>query len=167
MADTAQKPIGETVEIEENLKEKLGSKILELKVPRNRRIFVSVEKTAFREAAEYLTKNLEFKHISTITGRDAVGQTEVIYHLNRGGVELSLKVQVPSEEATLPTVTDLIPGAILYEREVHDLLGVEFKDHPDLSPLILPDDWPKGVYPLKKEWTTEKIRQKLAGPEEK
>jgi len=167
MANTAQKPTEETVEIEENLKEKLGSKILELKVPRNRRIFVSVEKTAFREAVEYLTKNLEFKHISTITGRDAGEQTEVIYHLNRGGVELSLKVQVPSEEATLPTITDLIPGAVLYEQEVHDLLGVKFEGHPDLSPLILPDEWPAGVYPLKKEWTVEKIREKIASSEKR
>jgi len=167
MASIAQKPTEETAEIEENLKEKLGPKILELKVPRNRRIFVSVEKTAFREVAEYLTKNLEFKHISTITGRDAGGQTEVIYHLNRRGVELSLKVQVPAEEATLPTITDLIPGAVLYEREVHDLLGVDFKDHPDLSPLILPEDWPKGVYPLKKEWTVEKIREKIASAEKR
>ena len=167
MANIAQKPTGETLEVEENLKENLGSKILELKVPRNRRIFVSVEKTAFREAAEYLTKNLEFKHISTITGRDAGGQTEVIYHLNRRGVELSLRVQVPPREATLPTITDLIPGAVLYEREVHDLLGVKFEGHPDLSPLILPEEWPTGVYPLKKEWTVEKIREKIANLEKR
>jgi NADH:ubiquinone oxidoreductase subunit C len=167
MANIAQQPIEETVEIEKNLKETLGSKIFDLKVPRKRRIFVSVERGTFREVIEYLTKTLEFKHITTITGRDAGGQIEVIYHLNRRGVELSLKVQVPSEDAILPTITDLIPGAVLYEREVHDLLGVKFEGHPDLSPLVLPDDWPAGVYPLKKEWTVEKIREKLASLEKK
>ncbi|MBS7643907.1 NADH-quinone oxidoreductase subunit C [Candidatus Bathyarchaeota archaeon] len=167
MANTTQKSLGETVEIEKNLRETLGSKILDLRVPRERRIFVSVERAVFKEVVEYLTKNLEFKHLTTITGRDAGGQTEVIYHLNRRGVELSLKVQVPSEEAILPTITDLIPGAVLYEREVHDLLGVKFEGHPDLSPLLLPDGWPAGVHPLKKEWTVEKIREKLASVEKK
>jgi len=68
---------------------------------------------------------------------------------------------VAKDKPILPTITDLIPGATLYEREVHDLLGITFKGHPDLSPLILPEGWPPDVYPLRKEWTIEKIQEKV------
>ena len=58
-------------------------------------------------------------------------------------------MDVPEGKPVAPTITDVIPGAVLYEREVHDLLGVEFEGHPDLSPLLLPDDWPREVHPLR------------------
>ena len=138
-----------------------ANKILEIDVPRARRIFVLIAKSAFRKAMEYVVEDEGFAHISTITGVDAGKKIEVIYHLSRGGIELSLKVRVPKGKAVLPTVTDLIPGSVLYEREVHDLLGVEFEGHPDLAPLILPEEWPEDVYPLRKEWTTEKIQEKI------
>jgi NADH-quinone oxidoreductase subunit C len=77
-------------------------------------------------------------------------------------LEASLKVEVPVKQPVLPTITSIIPGAILYEREVHELLGVVFSGHPNLSPLILPEDWPDGVYPLRKEWTHEEIKKKLS-----
>ncbi|RLG90884.1 hydrogenase large subunit, partial [Candidatus Bathyarchaeota archaeon] len=63
------------------------------------------------------------------------------------------------EKPVVPTITDIIPGAVLYEREVHDLLGVAFEGHPDLSPLVLPEEWPERVYPLRKEYTLEKLRK--------
>ncbi|MCK4434684.1 NADH-quinone oxidoreductase subunit C, partial [Candidatus Bathyarchaeota archaeon] len=66
---------------------------------------------------------------------------------------------VPKNNPNVPTVTDLIPGAILYEREVHDLLGVNFEGHPDLSPLLLPEEWPQNLYPLRKEHNLEQLRQ--------
>ena len=47
-----------------------------------------------------------------------------------------------------PTITDIIPGALLYEREIHDLFGVKFEGHPNLEPLILPEDWPRDVHPM-------------------
>jgi len=72
-----------------------------------------------------------------------------------------LKVEVPVKQPVLPTITPIVPGAILYEREVHELLGVVFSGHPNLSPLILPEDWPEGVYPLRKEWTHEEIKKKM------
>ena len=80
-------------------------------------------------------------------------------------IEASLKVEVPIKQPALPTITSIIPGAILYEREVHELLGVVFSGHPKLSSLVLPEDWPDGVYPLRKEWTSEELQKRfLRGP---
>lgn len=147
-------------EIAERLRRLLRENLVRLTIPKERRIFVCIEKDAVKEAVEYLVNILEFKHLSTITGVDLDGEIDVIYHLAyEGSIMLSLRFTVAKDNPTTPTITDLIPGAVLYEREVHDLLGVKFEGHPDLSPLILPEEWPKGVYPLRKEYKLEKLRE--------
>lgn len=142
------------------LKNFLRESLVEITIPRKRRIFVYIKKDALRRAVNYLVNVLKFKHLSTITGVDLGGRIEVIYHLAyEGSIILSLRVRVSNEEPRTPTITDLIPGAVLYEREVHELLGVDFEGHPDLSPLILPEEWPPGVYPLRKEHKLEKLKE--------
>ncbi len=74
---------------------------------------------------------------------------------------LSLKTSIPKNDPKLPTIVSIVPGAELYEREIHDMLGVIFEGHPDLSPLILPEKWPNGLYPLRKEWKVEAIKAEL------
>jgi len=149
-------------EIVRKMKHLIGKNVLESEVPRPRRIFILVNEKVFGKTIRYLTKKMGFTHVSTITGVDVGKEIEVIYHLNRGGkIELSLKVRVAKDKPVLPTITDLIPGATLYEREVHDLLGVSFEGHRDLSPIILPEGWPPDVYPLRKEWTIEKVQKRI------
>ena len=147
-------------EIVEKLKSFLEENLVNVIIPRKRRIFVYIKRDALREAIEYLVKNLKFKHLSTITGVDLGERIEVIYHLSHeGSIMLSAKLTVLKKNPNISTITDLIPGAVLYEREVHDLLGVNFKGHPDLSPLMLPEKWPEGVYPLRKEHKLKQLRQ--------
>lgn len=112
------------------------------------------------EITGYLAQN-GYQHLSTITGVD-LGQTlGVIYHLIGRNVVLSLKTSIPKNDPKLPTIVSIVPGAELYEREIHDMLGVIFEGHPDLSPLILPEKWPNGLYPLRKEWKVEAIKAEL------
>jgi NADH-quinone oxidoreductase subunit C len=144
------------------MKHLIGKNVLESQVPRPRRIFIAINKKVFTKTIRYLTKKMGFSHVSTIVGADVGKEIEVIYHLDRGGtIVLSLKIRVMKDKPVLPTITDLIPGATLYEREIHDILGVIFEGHPDLSPIILPEGWPSDVYPLRKEWTTKKIQKKF------
>jgi membrane-bound hydrogenase subunit beta len=146
--------------IVEKVKGFLKGDLVRTAVPRERRIFVYIKKDALRDAVKYLVTDLKFKHLSTITGVDLGGEIEVIYHIAyKGSIELSLGLTVPKNKPSVPTVTDLIPGAVLYEREVHDLLGVNFEGHPDLSPLILSEVWPENVYPLRKEHGLEQLRE--------
>jgi len=147
-------------EIVENLKNSLKEGLVKATVPRERRIFVYVKKGALRDAVKYLAKDLEFKHLSTVTGVDLGGEIEVIYHLAyKGSIVLSIRLSVSKKNPSVPTITDLVPGAVLYEREVHDLFGVNFEGHPDLSPLMLPEEWPQGVYPLRKEHELEHLKE--------
>lgn len=147
-------------EIVERLKSFLEENLVEVTIPRDRRIFSYIKKEVLREAVNYLVNVLRFKHISTITGVDLGGEIEVIYHLAyEGSIVLSLRFAVSKEKPNVPTITDIVPGAVLYEREVHDLLGVRFEGHPDLSPLMLPEEWPQGVYPLRKEHKIEELKE--------
>lgn len=156
------KEIAKEKKIVEKVKKAIGKNVLEIEIPRPRRVFILINKKAFGKTIRYLTKKMRFSHVSTITGVDVGKEIEVIYHLNSGGtIELSLKVRVTKDNPVLPTMTNLVPGATLYEMEVHDLLGVTFEGHPNLSPIILPEGWPPDVYPLRKEWTIEKIQEKV------
>ncbi len=147
----------------EKLKAVLGDKILDASTPRIRRIFIKVKLEALREAVTLLVKELKIKHLSTITGLDLGNEMELIYHFAlQNAVSISLKVDVSKENPAVPSIVDLIPGAVLYEMEVHDILGIVFKGHPDLSRLILPEEWPEGVYPLRKEYSSSDLR-KMSG----
>lgn len=139
-------------EIVEKLQGRLGSGLVESRVQRARRVFARVGAGAFKEAAGYAVLEMGFDHLSTITGIDLGGELEVIYHLaQKNATTLSLSVRVPKGDPVLPTISDIMPNAAIYEREVHDLLGVGFKGLQDKSPLLLPDGWPDGVHPLRKE----------------
>ncbi|HSL74479.1 MAG TPA: NADH-quinone oxidoreductase subunit C [Ilumatobacteraceae bacterium] len=68
---------------------------------------------------------------------------------------LRLRVQVPEDDATLPTLFDLHPGTEAMEREVFDMFGIEFADHPDLTRILMPEDW--IGHPLRKDYDVGRI----------
>jgi len=78
------------------------------------------------------------------------GEVEVLYVFCQGAAVLTLRVKVPYTRAELPTVCDVIPSATLYERELREMFGVEIRGTPVKDRLLLPDEWPEGVYPLRK-----------------
>lgn len=143
------------------LTERLAEKLLGWSTPRPRRIYVKVSREALKEAVKLL-KDEGYTHISAVTGLDTGSNLELLYHLERSGTCLTVRTELPYEDAKIPTITDLIPGALLYEGEARDLLGVEFEGHPYPRPVILPDGWPEGLYPLRKKYTVEEIREKIA-----
>jgi NADH:ubiquinone oxidoreductase subunit C len=62
---------------------------------------------------------------------------------------IRLIAQVPADDPTIASLTDLYPGVNFAERETYDLFGVEFTGHPDLTRILMPDDW--VGYPLRKD----------------
>ncbi len=63
---------------------------------------------------------------------------------------LGLRVQVPVDEPIAPSLFDLWPGSENLEREVFDMFGIEFSDHPDMSRILMPEDW--IGHPLRKDF---------------
>lgn len=80
---------------------------------------------------------------------------EVIYHIVDGGTVVNVRVVLQQGDARLPTLTEVYPGAALYEREVNELMGIEFEGHPSMDRLILPEQWPQGKHPLRKDRTSD------------
>jgi len=143
-------------EILDKLKRNMGSKyVWKTSVPRTGKVFVEIDKKKLKDAIRFL-KTEGFTHLSAITGLETEDEIELLYHLSNGSILLTIRVKLPLNETTIPSITPHIQGATLYEREIHELLGVNFEGHPNLAPLILPDDWPNGIYPLRKSQTAEK-----------
>ena len=72
-----------------------------------------------------------------------------------------LRVQVPETDATLPTLFDVYPGTEAMEREVFDMFGIAFDDHPDLTRILMPEDW-EG-HPLRKDYEVGRIPVQFKG----
>ena len=67
----------------------------------------------------------------------------------------TVKVKINDENLNIPTITDLYPGANFYEREVFDMFGIEFENHPDMTRILMPDDW--IGHPLRKNYGSGRI----------
>ena len=92
--------------------------------------------------------------IDAVTGVDwmASGEMEVIYDFFHMTAPLHalVRTRVPRDNPELPTISTIFPGANWHERETHDMLGIRFSGHPDLSPLLLPED--ATYHPLRKDF---------------
>ena len=71
------------------------------------------------------------------------------------GRRIRVRVQVPADDPTLPTLFDIHPGTEAMEREAFDMFGITFTDHPDLSRILMPEDW-EG-HPLRKDYEVGSI----------
>ena len=68
---------------------------------------------------------------------------------------IRVRVQVPADDATLPSLFDMYPGTEAMEREAYDMFGIVFTDHPDLTRILMPEDW--DGFPLRKDYETGRI----------
>jgi NADH:ubiquinone oxidoreductase subunit C len=90
--------------------------------------------------------------LQTITCVETRAGMELMYHVAFGTANLSctLRTLLPVPSPDVESLTPVIPAAEWIEREIHELFGVNFRNHPNLEHLILADDWPEGEYPLRR-----------------
>jgi NADH:ubiquinone oxidoreductase subunit C len=139
--------------------------VLDIRIPRAHRAFILIKPEKLRDAVKYIKEEMGIIHISTITAVDLEDKIEVIYHLTDKNLSIALKVQVPIDSPVVDSISDIIEGAPFYEREIHDLMGVVPKGHPNLKKLIIPEDWPEGLYPQRKATSLQDIRKTIDGKE--
>jgi Ni,Fe-hydrogenase III component G len=93
-------------------------------------------------------------YLSAITGIDGGTEKnliELLYHFCSGAAIITLRVNLQRDEAKVASLSSMLPNAEVFEREVMEMFGVEFAGLRNTARLSLSDDWPDGLYPMRKD----------------
>ncbi len=170
------KTLQDEQKIVDTLKSQFGKKLLEAKVQRERRIFVKVANPDHLEIFSFAMKKWKAWYLTAVSSIDKPdGTLAAVYHFDirppfGGQVAISMNLMIDCEsreEPKLASLYNLINGAEYFEREAHDLMGIFFEGNPNLTRLILPDSFPEGVYPLRKDFLLEIQKEEQAKKEKK
>jgi NADH:ubiquinone oxidoreductase subunit C len=128
------------------------------------RVYIDIRPEALISISRHLFNDLGAR-FNTASGVDTRQFMEILYHFTIEEINLliSLRVKLNRTKPVIESLTSLCEAANWIEREMHELLGIQFKGHPELKRLLLPDSWPQGVYPLRcdyKEWDKTAIRDR-------
>ncbi len=132
-------------------------------VPRKGETFIEVDQDHIKDFISHLISDLRILHLATITGIDLGETIGIIYHFSQDKDTIHVRSTVPKAQSSTVSIVELIPGAILYEMEIHDLFGVTFTGNPWINQkLLLPDNWPDDLPPpLLKTSKSAEIRKRL------
>jgi membrane-bound hydrogenase subunit beta len=147
----------------ETAKRFLGDKILEAANPSVRRVWLTVAVKDLTETVAVLKKELDQWYIATVSGLDKGDAYEIIYHFGDTNGNINLRTRIPKNDPHLPSLCAIIPGNILYERELQDMFGIVVDGLPDPRPMLMPDDWPAGQFPLRKDWKFDRPQEIIPG----
>lgn len=113
---------------------------------------LKVKPESVLEISRFLKESLGFDYPASITGVDQKDRMEMIYHLSAisSGEKAVLKTDLDHESPSIDSVTPVWKGANWQEREIFDLLGINFTGHPELRRILLPENW-EG-HPLRKDY---------------
>lgn len=103
-------------------------------------------------------------YLSAITGLDLgadEGELEILYHFCTAAAVITLRVRVPRQDASVPTLTEIIPSAEAFERELSEMFGIEIVGLRNNLRLYLPDDLPEDIFPLRKDISDLEISQSV------
>ena len=147
-----------------DLRKKFKDDIIEVFDKSPKRVYVEIRPDSIVQVASYIFKDLKAR-FNTASGVDLRYHMEILYHFLIEDINLliSLRVKLQKSKLEIDSLVPVFEGANWIEREMHEILGINFKGHPDLKRLLLPDDWPDGVYPLRrdyKEWDKNAIRDR-------
>jgi Ni,Fe-hydrogenase III large subunit/Ni,Fe-hydrogenase III component G len=137
------------------LREKFGLAILKASLPSEDRLFVFVEPAALMAICRYIFRDLDARYIISIGADDrpfnGVFLVAHDFAFDKDSLLCSVLTHLPADNPKVDSISDLVPAASWAEREIFDLVGIEPMGHPFLKRLILPDGWPDGVHPLRKD----------------
>jgi membrane-bound hydrogenase subunit beta len=121
-------------------------------------IWIELDRELLRPAIQALIE-IRYPHLSVIAGNDLGDSIRLVYIFSiqygeiRSEYMVTLAVTLPKDDLFVPTISDLIPGAVFGEREKQEFFGVTVTGIPDGRRLFLPRDFPEGVYPWRRDET--------------
>ena len=125
-----------------------------------------IQASSLREICLHARDKLGFNYLIDVSSVDHFGNEpryEVVYELYsmKDCVHLRLKIVVSEDDCTVPTVSDIWPTADWHEREVYDMMGIRFADHPDLRRILMWDGYP--YHPLRKDFPLQGKQSDMPG----
>jgi len=141
-----------------NIQDKFGAKVLKVYKQNERRGYIDIYPKDVVDFTKYIFKDLGLR-FNIASAVDDFNSMEILYHFSDDpdGVVISIRAIIKDKnDPHVDTITAITKSAWWIEREIHELFGIEFDGNQDLRPLLLPDDWPNGVYPLRKSFVVPK-----------
>lgn len=141
-------------QVKNHLTEKFSDKVTGVEKPMESRLFIDVDKSIIRQMSNEIIDQGGRYLVST--GYDNIERDGTLglvhsFSFDKEDLFVNIRTSVPADNPELDSITPDIPNAGWSEREYIDLLGMKFTDHPKPKRLILADDWPEGIHPLRKE----------------
>ncbi|MCM8776012.1 MAG: NADH-quinone oxidoreductase subunit C [Candidatus Omnitrophica bacterium] len=147
-----------------DLQERFKGDIIDIFDKSPKRVYIGIKPEAIKKIAGYTFRDLGAR-FNIASGVDMRFHFEILYHFTVEDINLLISYRVKLDKAhpEIESLTSIFEASNWIEREMHEILGIHFKGHPDLRRLLLPDEWPDGVYPLRrdyKEWDSTAIRDR-------
>ena len=151
-------------ELLNSIRSKFKNSIKDFLDKSEKRVYLEINPKDIKEVVKYLFVDLEAR-FNIASGLDTRFHIEILYHfsIERLNLLISIRVKLNRDKPKIDSIASIIKGAEWIEREMHELIGIDFTGHPNLKRLLLPDEWPEGVYPLRtdyKEWDKNAIRDR-------
>ena len=143
----------ETDLVIEKLRENFKSGITEVVSKSPKRITVSIKPDLILKVAEYLYKTAGFRFIIASALHTKKG-FEIHYHfsMDKTGLVLNIHVILDKENPQIESLSNMFNASNWIEREMHELFGINFLNHPNQDKLLSDGNWAEGVYPYRKEF---------------
>ena len=137
----------------EKLKEEFKPDIIEVTVKNQKRVTVTIRPVAILNVAGYLYKSAGFRFIIASAVHTRRG-FEIHYHFSRdsAGLILNLHVILDRNNPEIESLSNMFNATNWIEREMHELFGINFLNHPNQDKLISEGNWAEGVYPYRKDF---------------
>ena len=145
----------------DSLKAQFGSKLLEARVIRSLLAEVVIDRGDLVAVCRYL-KDSGFEHLGCISAVDWKDHFESVYHVENyyTGCVVQVNARIPHDDPKIESVCSLWNAANFHEREAWDLMGIAYEGHPNLTRILLPEDF--KFHPLRKDFPQEVDRQYIS-----
>lgn len=133
------------------IQEHFGSDVQKVTSTARNRMLITIRREALLEIANYFIEQLRFRFIIA-TGMVVRKGYQVLYHFSddASGNIVNLEVDIPKDNPEVDSLANMIHAANWIEREMHDLFGIVFRNHPENKPFIADGNWEEGVFPYAK-----------------
>jgi Ni,Fe-hydrogenase III component G len=135
----------------EKFKLNFSSNILEVIIKNNKRLVITIKPDTIVKVASYLYKTEGFRFIIASALHTKRG-FEIHYHFSKddSGLILNIHVVLDSNNPEIESLSNMFNASNWIEREIHELFGINFLNHPNQEKLISEGNWAEGVYPMRK-----------------